>query len=144
MTVRKRRILFVDRDGTLITEPPDQQVDSLEKLGLLDGVIPALLALSNAGFELVMVSNQDGLGTDSYTQEQFQVPHDKMLSIFASQGIEFTAQHIDPHFEEDGSPDRKPGIGMVLDYLKSGELDLDNSWVIGDRETGCLLEMAVR
>jgi len=140
MTARKRRILFVDRDGTLITEPPDQQVDSLEKLELMDGVLPALLALGNAGFELVMVSNQDGLGTDSYTQEQFQAPHDKMLSIFSSQGVEFAAQHIDPHFEEDGSPDRKPGIGMVLDYLKSGELDLDNSWVIGDRETD--LEMA--
>jgi imidazoleglycerol-phosphate dehydratase/histidinol-phosphatase len=140
MSQQKRRILFIDRDGTLITEPPDKQVDSLEKLELLPGVIPALLQLKDAGYEFVMVSNQDGLGTDSYPQEQFDLPHDKMLSILSSQGITFSAQHIDPHFDEDGSPDRKPGIGMVLDYLKSGELDFDDSWVIGDRETD--LEMA--
>ncbi len=136
----KRRILFIDRDGTLITEPEDEQVDSLEKLELLEGVIPALLQLKAAGYEFVIVSNQDGLGTDAYPVEDFQVPHDKMLSLFASQGILFVAQHIDPHFENDGSMDRKPGIGMVLDYLKSGELDLEDSWVIGDRETD--LQMA--
>jgi imidazoleglycerol-phosphate dehydratase/histidinol-phosphatase len=140
MNKRKRRILFVDRDGTLIIEPPDQQVDSLEKLELVDGVIPALRRLQVAGYELVIVSNQDGLGTASYPEEHFQVPHDKMLALFASQGVAFAAEHIDPHFEEDGSPERKPGIGMVLDYLKSGELDLEESWVIGDRETD--LEMA--
>jgi imidazoleglycerol-phosphate dehydratase/histidinol-phosphatase len=131
----KRRILFLDRDGTLIVEPEDEQYDSLEKLELLEDVIPALLTLKAAGYEFVMVSNQDGLGTPSYPFEDFQLPHDKMLSIFSSQGIRFTAEHIDPHFEDDGSPDRKPGIGMVLDYLKSGELDLEDSWVIGDRET---------
>ena len=131
----KRRILFIDRDGTLIIEPDDFQIDSLEKLELLDGVIPALLRLRDAGYDFVIVSNQDGLGTDAYPQEQFQVPHDKMLGLFASQGITFSAEHIDPSFEEDGSPDRKPGIGMVLDYMKSGDLDLEDSWVIGDRET---------
>ena len=141
MSNAKRRILFIDRDGTLITEPEDEQVDSLEKLELVGGVIPALLQLKVAGYEFVMVSNQDGLGTDAYPYEDFQPAHDKMLSLFASQGILFAAQHIDPHFENDGSPDRKPGIGMVLDYLKSGELDLDDSWVIGDRETD--LQMAV-
>ena len=136
----KRRILFIDRDGTLIIEPEDFQIDSLEKLELLDGVIPALLDLKKAGYEFVMVSNQDGLGTDSYPEEDFRIPHEKMLHLFESQGITFSAQHIDPHFEEDGSPNRKPGIGMVLDYLKSGELDLEDSWVIGDRETD--LQMA--
>ncbi len=135
MSARKRRILFIDRDGTLIIEPEDQQIDSLEKLELLDGVIPALLRLAEAGYEFVIVSNQDGLGTDSYPTEQFQVPHDKMLQLFASQGIRFSAEHIDPSFEADGSPDRKPGIGMVLNYLKSGDLDLADSWVIGDRDT---------
>jgi imidazoleglycerol-phosphate dehydratase/histidinol-phosphatase len=140
MNIAKRRILFVDRDGTLITEPEDEQVDSLEKLELVEGVIPALLELKRAGYEFVIVSNQDGLGTDAYPYEDFQPAHDKMLSLFASQGIEFSAQHIDPHFEEDNSPDRKPGIGMVLDYLKSGQLNLDDSWVIGDRETD--LQMA--
>lgn len=140
MSKAKRRILFIDRDGTLITEPADEQIDSLEKLELLEDVIPALLQLKAAGYEFVIVSNQDGLGTEAYPYEDFQLPHDKMLSLFASQGISFAAQHIDPHFEGDGSPDRKPGIGMVLDYLKSGELDLADSWVIGDRETD--LEMA--
>ena len=140
MSNAKRRILFVDRDGTLIIEPADFQIDSLEKLELVEGVIPALLKLKAAGYEFVMVSNQDGLGTASNPLEKFQPPHDKMLSLFASQGINFAAEHIDPHFETDNSPKRKPGIGMLLDYLKSGELDLGDSWVIGDRQTD--LELA--
>ena len=131
----KRRILFLDRDGTLIIEPEDKQIDSLEKLELLEGVIPALLKLKDAGYEFVIVSNQDGLGTASNPVENFQPPHDKMLSLFSSQGITFAAEHIDPHFESDASADRKPGIGMVLDYLKSGDLNLEDSWVIGDRQT---------
>ena len=135
MNNNKRRILFLDRDGTLIIEPEDKQIDSLEKLELVDDVIPALLKLKNAGYEFVIVSNQDGLGTVSNPFEDFQTPHDKMLALFSSQGIDFAAEHIDPHFENEGSPDRKPGIGMVLEYLKSGELDLEDSWVIGDRET---------
>ncbi|MFT5140844.1 MAG: imidazoleglycerol-phosphate dehydratase/histidinol-phosphatase [Rhodothermales bacterium] len=135
MNTNKRRILFIDRDGTLIEEPEDKQIDSLEKLELLAGIIPALLRLKDAGYEFVIVSNQDGMGSESYPQEDFDIPHAKMLSVFASQGISFVAEHIDPHFEADGSPDRKPGIGMVLDYLKSGELDLEDSWVIGDRQT---------
>jgi len=135
MNNRKRRILFLDRDGTLIIEPEDFQIDSLEKLELVDAVIPALLKLKAAGYEFVIVSNQDGLGTDSNPLENFQPAHDKMLSLFASQGINFVAEHIDPHFESDNSPNRKPGIGMLLDYLKSGELDLEDSWVIGDRKT---------
>ena len=140
MSERKRRILFLDRDGTLIVEPPDHQVDSLEKLDLVEGVVPALLRLRDAGYEFVMVSNQDGLGTDSFPREQFETPHRKMLSLFASQGIEFAAEHIDPHREEDASPDRKPGIGMLLGYLQAGNLDFGDSWVIGDRETD--LELA--
>lgn len=131
----KRRILFLDRDGTLIIEPEDKQIDSLEKLQLVDGVIPALLELKQAGYEFVIVSNQDGLGTASNPVENFQPPHDKMLSLFSSQGINFVAEHIDPHFESDGSPNRKPGIGMLLEYLKSGDLNLEDSWVIGDRQT---------
>jgi imidazoleglycerol-phosphate dehydratase/histidinol-phosphatase len=131
----KRRILFIDRDGTLIIEPPDHQIDSLEKLELVPGVIPALLALQEAAYELVIVSNQDGLGTDSYAQADYDLVQEKMLSLFKSQGIVFDAIHIDKHFEHEGSPNRKPEIGMVLDYLKSGELDLQDSWVIGDRET---------
>jgi imidazoleglycerol-phosphate dehydratase/histidinol-phosphatase len=135
MNLAKRRILFLDRDGTLIIEPEDKQIDSLEKLELVAGVIPALLKLKAIGYEFVIVSNQDGLGTPSNPTENFQPPHDKMLSLFSSQGIDFVAEHIDPHFEHENSPDRKPGIGMLLDYLKSGELNLEDSWVIGDRQT---------
>ena len=135
MSANKRRILFLDRDGTLIIEPEDFQIDSLQKLELVEAVIPALLKLKAAGYEFVIVSNQDGLGTGSNPLEDFQPPHDKMLSLFASQGIHFTAEHIDPHFESDNSPNRKPGIGMLLDYLISGDLDLEDSWVIGDRKT---------
>lgn len=138
--VKKRRILFIDRDGTLIIEPEDQQIDSLEKLELIPGVIPALLELQKAGYELVMVSNQDGLGTDSYPQQDFEVPQQKLVGLLDSQGIRFSAVHIDPHFEHENAPTRKPGIGMVLDYLKSGELDLRDSYVIGDRQTD--LDMA--
>lgn len=135
MNERKRRILFIDRDGTLIVEPADEQVDSLEKLQLVNGVIPALLQLADGGYEFVIVSNQDGLGTGSYPTEDFEIPQQKMLQLFQSQGIEFSDILIDPHFEHENSPNRKPGIGLVLPYLKSGDLDLEDSWVIGDRET---------
>jgi imidazoleglycerol-phosphate dehydratase/histidinol-phosphatase len=131
----KRRILFIDRDGTLINEPPDEQIDSLEKLELVPGVIPGLLELQKAGYELVIVSNQDGLGTESFPHEDYETPQNKMLHLFESQGIIFSAIHVDPHFEHDNAPTRKPGIGMLLDYLKSGAMDLQDSWVIGDRET---------
>ncbi len=131
----KRRILFLDRDGTLIVEPDDFQIDSLEKLELVKAVIPALLKLRSAGYEFVIVSNQDGLGTAAHPSEDFQAAHNKMLSLFASQGIHFAAEHIDASYESDNSPNRKPAIGMLLEYLKSGDLDLADSWVIGDRET---------
>ena len=135
MTERKRRILFIDRDGTLIVEPPDEQVDSLDKLQLVPGVMRTLQDLAAAGYEFVIVSNQDGLGTASFPVDDFTGPQNKMLELFASQGVHFSDILVDPHFEHDGSPNRKPGIGMVLGYLKSGELDLADSWVIGDRET---------
>jgi len=135
MNNAKRRILFLDRDGTLIIEPEDFQIDSLEKLELVEDVIPALLRLKAAGYEFVIVSNQDGLGSASNPWDPFQPAHDKMLSLFASQGISFAAEHIDPHLESDNSPNRKPGIGMLLEYLKSGQLNLADSWVIGDRRT---------
>jgi imidazoleglycerol-phosphate dehydratase/histidinol-phosphatase len=140
MSQAKRRILFIDRDGTLIQEPPDEQVDALEKVQLVPDVIPALLALKDAGYEFVLVSNQDGLGTAAFPTADFEAPHRFMLDLLETQGIRFSAEHIDPHFEADGSPNRKPGIGMLLDYLRSGELDFDDSWVIGDRETD--LQMA--
>jgi imidazoleglycerol-phosphate dehydratase/histidinol-phosphatase len=136
----KRRILFIDRDGTLIVEPPDEQIDSLEKFALVDGVIPALIKLRDAGFEFVIVSNQDGLGTASFPRETFEPPQLLMEQVFASQGIRFAAMHFDEHRPADNAPTRKPGIGMLLDYLRAGNLDFEASAVIGDRVTD--LELA--
>jgi len=135
-----RKILFVDRDGTLIVEPPDQQIDAYEKLQLIEGVIPALLRLRDAGYEFVMVSNQDGLGTESLPQESFDGPHDLLMRILASQGIFFGEVLIDPSFPhenrmQDGVPTRKPGIGMALHYLRDRSFDLARSAMVGDRQT---------
>lgn len=131
----RSRILFVDRDGTLIEEPADQQIDTLAKLRLVPGVIAALQRIIAAGYRLVMVSNQDGLGTESFPQADFEAPQRFLLDLLASQGIRFDAIHIDPHRPEDHAPTRKPGIGMMLDYLRGGQIDFAASAVVGDRET---------
>ena len=136
-----RKILFIDRDGCLIEEPVDEQVDSLEKFRLMPGVIPALLRLKEAGYRFVMVSNQDGLGTASFPEQDFQRPHELLLQILGSQGITFDAEHIDPSLPEDRSPNRKPGVGMLLGYLRDPDMDRERSAVIGDRETD--IELAV-
>ncbi len=130
-----RKILFIDRDGCLIEEPADEQVDSFDKFRLMPGVIPALLDLKRAGFRFVMVSNQDGLGTESFPEADFIGPHELLLQILSSQGIGFDAIHIDASFPHDNAPTRKPGVGMLLDYLRDPGLDRRHSAVIGDRET---------
>ncbi|MCX6194582.1 MAG: bifunctional histidinol-phosphatase/imidazoleglycerol-phosphate dehydratase HisB [Cytophagales bacterium] len=131
-----KKVLFIDRDGTLIEEPKiDQQVDSFEKLAFLPEVITNLKKITTTSeFELVMVTNQDGLGTASFPEETFWPAHQKMLDIFASEGIIFGQVHIDRSFAHENNPSRKPGIGMLSEYFAS-EYDLSNSYVIGDRLT---------
>lgn len=138
-----QNILFIDRDGTLVEEPNDNQVDDLAKIRLCSGVIPALLALIKAGFRLVMVSNQDGLGTPSFPQEDFQQSHDFILALFASQGIIFDDILICPHKAEDNCLCRKPKTALLDDFLQQREINRQRSWVIGDRDTDKLLANAV-
>jgi imidazoleglycerol-phosphate dehydratase/histidinol-phosphatase len=130
-----RRILFVDRDGTLNEETADEQIDSLEKIRLMPAVVPALLALKQAGFAFVMVTNQDGLGTPSFPQERFERAHRFILELFASQGIEFEEVFICPHFKREDCECRKPRIGMVKDYVAAQTIDMSRSYMIGDRDT---------
>ncbi|MEP6883178.1 MAG: bifunctional histidinol-phosphatase/imidazoleglycerol-phosphate dehydratase HisB [Gammaproteobacteria bacterium] len=130
-----RRILFLDRDGTLNEETADEQIDDLQKVRLMPGVVPALLALQAAGFALVMVTNQDGLGTDSFPLEKFERAHRFILDLFSSQGIEFDAVFICPHFKRENCGCRKPGLGMIEKYLAAQAIDKARSYMIGDRDT---------
>jgi imidazoleglycerol-phosphate dehydratase / histidinol-phosphatase len=132
----KKKILFIDRDGTIITEPPiDKQVDSLEKLEFLPGAITNLSRIARElDYKLVMVTNQDGLGTDSFPENTFWPAQNKMLRILEGEGVVFDEIHIDRSFDHEGLTTRKPGIGMLGQYL-TGEYDLANSYVIGDRLT---------
>jgi imidazoleglycerol-phosphate dehydratase / histidinol-phosphatase len=129
------RVLFVDRDGTLIEEPPDEQVDGLEKIRFVPGVFAALQEIVAAGYRLVMVTNQDGLGTDSFPRERFELAQRFVLEAFASQGLVFDAVCICPHRPADGCSCRKPAAGIVRDYLAGHAVDLSASAVVGDRIT---------
>lgn len=130
-----QKILFVDRDGTLIEEPADFQIDAYEKLRFVRDVIPAMLKLRDAGFEFVIVTNQDGLGTEGYPRASFEGPNDLMLQVFESQGIVFREVLVDCSWPADNAPTRKPGLGLVQHYLRDRGIDLDRSAMVGDRDT---------
>ena len=131
-----QRVLFIDRDGTLIEEPYDEQIDSFEKLKFVDGVFRNLgFIRRKLDFRFVIVSNQDGLGTSSFPEDTFWPVHNFILQTLEGEGISFDEQLIDRHFPEDNSPMRKPGTGMLTEYLNNDKYDLANSYVIGDRET---------
>lgn len=127
---------FLDRDGTLIYEPQDTfQIDSVEKLRILPGVIEGLGFITDAGYKLIMVSNQDGLGTSSFPLSAFEEPQSKMLEIFRENGLIFEEIFICPHFEKDNCDCRKPKIGLFTEFLEKAEIDIVKSFVCGDRDS---------
>jgi imidazoleglycerol-phosphate dehydratase/histidinol-phosphatase len=131
----KTKVLFIDRDGTIIIEPSDEQVDSLEKLAFYPGAITGLARIaSELDFELVMVSNQDGLGTVSFPEESFWPAHNKVLRMLENEGIVFADIIIDRSLPEENAPTRKPRTGLLTKYMQ-GDYDLSRSCVIGDRAT---------
>ena len=134
-----KKVLFIDRDGTIIVEPEDEQVDSFEKLAFLPGAISCLTAIvKETDFELVMVTNQDGLGTESFPEGTFWPVHNKMLDILRGEGVVFSEIFIDRTLPSQNAPTRKPGTAMLVKYLAKG-IDLDSSFVIGDRMTDIAL-----
>ncbi len=131
-----KKILFIDRDGTLIHEPEDEQIDAFDKLRFVEGMFRNLSFIrQHLDFHFVMVSNQDGLGTPSFPEETFWPVHNFILQTLEGEGITFDDQLIDRHFPEDNSPMRKPGTGMLTAYLDNPEYDIEGSYVIGDRDT---------
>lgn len=136
----RKKILFIDRDGTLILEPSDHQVDSFEKLEFYPKVLRYLPRIARElDFELVLVSNQDGLGTSSYPEENFRPTHDFMLRTLKNEGVVFAEQFIDRTFAKDKKPTRKPGTGLLTQFFDQEKYDLANSYVIGDRLNDVLL-----
>ncbi|MCA9405837.1 MAG: histidinol-phosphatase [Candidatus Omnitrophica bacterium] len=130
-----KKLLIIDRDGTIIVEPPDEQIDSLEKLSFIDGVLANLSQIDkDFDYELLMVTNQDGLGTDSFPEDNFWPAHNVMLDKLKERGIIFKEVLIDRSFEKDNAPTRKPRTGLMKPYIE-GDYDLKNSFVIGDRLT---------
>ncbi len=130
-----KKIVFVDRDGTIVREPKDQQVDTLEKLEFVPGIIAGLRLLLESGFNLVMVTNQNGLGSKSFPRREFSVVHEKILRLLEGEGIRFEKIFICPHQPEDQCRCRKPNTGLVTPYLKRHRIDRGRSFVLGDRET---------
>lgn len=134
-----RRVLFIDRDGTLIVQPPDEVVN-LQSLRFLPGVVPALKTLHDAGYALVMVTNQAGLGTARYPESEFREVQEFLLELLGSQGAPFEAVLVCPHLAEVGCSCRKPKTGLVDGFLREHPIDVGRSYVIGDRDSD--LELA--
>ena len=131
-----KKILFIDRDGTIIKEPEDEQIDAFEKLQFVEGAIGGLAFLrQHTDYEFVMVSNQDGLGTSAFPEETFWPVQHFILQTLKGEGVTFDDILIDPHFPEDHAPTRKPGTGLVEKYMNNPEYDMAHSYVIGDRDT---------
>ena len=129
------KVIFLDRDGTIIVEPPDEQVDSLEKLELIPGVIQGLRLLQNRGYILVMVSNQDNLGSSAYPNEKYEIVQNKLMRLLNGEGIQFNAIFICPHNANENCNCRKPKTGLVDEFIRTNKVDLSHSFVFGDRET---------
>ena len=130
-----KRVLFIDRDGTIISETADETIDTMDKLKLLPGVINALSDIVKyTDYELVMVSNQDGLGRSDFPEERFWGPHKFLMDLLKNEGIEFKEVLIDGHYEDENSPMRKPNTGMLTQYMNA-DYDLAGSYVIGDRDS---------
>jgi imidazoleglycerol-phosphate dehydratase/histidinol-phosphatase len=129
------KVIFLDRDGTIIAEPPDEQVDSLEKLEFIPGVIQGLRLLQNRGYVLVMVSNQDNLGSSSYPKEKYEIVQNKLMQLLNGEGIQFNAVLVCPHGANENCVCRKPKTGLVDEFIRINEVDLLHSFVFGDRET---------
>ncbi len=140
-TNKKQPLLFLDRDGTIVVEPPITfQIDTFDQLRFIPGAIGALSKISRqSDYAFVMVSNQDGLGTEAYPEERFVLIQDLILRTLEGEGVTFDAIHIDRTFPEEGAPTRKPGIGMLTQYLDNDLYDLPSSYVIGDRLTDVIL-----
>jgi imidazoleglycerol-phosphate dehydratase/histidinol-phosphatase len=136
------KVLFIDRDGTLIEEPEDFQVDAIEKIQLVPKVIPALLDLAQHGYRFVLVSNQDGLGTPAFPQADFDVCQQHTLDLFATQGIDFDEVFVCPHLPDENCECRKPRTGLLTRYLAATDINLPLAAVIGDRSTD--MELAER
>lgn len=139
-----KKVLFIDRDGTLIIEPEDEQIDSLEKLEFYPKVFQYLSRIANKlEYELVMITNQDGLGTDSFPEDTFWPTHNKIMAAFENEGITFAEVLIDHSFPHENLPTRKPGTAMLRHYIL-GNYDMANSFVIGDRITDVQLAVNLK
>jgi len=129
------KVIFLDRDGTIIAEPPDEQIDSLEKLEFIPGVIQGLRLLQNRGYVFVLVSNQDNLGSAAYPMKKYEIVQNKLMGCLRGEGIRFEAVFICPHGDNDHCTCRKPKTGLIDEYIRTNGIDLLHSFVFGDRET---------